>query len=151
MVYFTNTSSLGANSWDFGDGSTSSSSNPWHTYSANGTYNACLNLTTSCGIITYCEDIIVFDSSTIDVLEIMNDLIKVYPNPSNGIFNVNLISKSDISLNIFDLSGRLVSSNKLKNIKNIEVDISDKLSGTYILKLIINDVHFQNRIILSSE
>ena len=81
MVYFNNTSSLGANSWDFGDGSTSSSSNPWHTYSTNGIYNACLNLTTSCGVLTYCEDITVFDSSSIDVLEISNDLIKVYPNP----------------------------------------------------------------------
>ena len=94
MVYFTNTSSLGANSWDFGDGSTSSSSNPWHTYSTNGIYNACLNLTTSCGVLTYCEDITVFDSSSIDVLEISNDLIKVYPNPSKGIYNINLISKS---------------------------------------------------------
>ena len=110
MVYFNNTSSLGANSWDFGDGSTSSSSNPWHTYSTNGIYNACLNLTTSCGVLTYCEDITVFDSSSIDVLEISNDLIKVYPNPSKGIYNINLISKSDISLNVFDLSGRLVLS-----------------------------------------
>ena len=151
MVYFTNTSSLGANSWDFGDGSTSSSSNPWHTYSTNGIYNACLNLTTSCGVLTYCEDITVFDSSSIDVLEISNDLIKVYPNPSKGIYNINLISKSDISLNIFDLSGRLVLSEKLKNTNNIELDISDKLSGTYILKMVIDDLQYQKRIILTRE
>ena len=151
MVYFNNTSSLGANSWDFGDGSTSSSSNPWHTYSTNGIYNACLNLTTSCGVLTYCEDITVFDSSSIDVLEISNDLIKVYPNPSKGIYNINLIFKSDISLNIFDLSGRLVLSYKLKNTNNIEVDISDKLSGTYILKMVIDDLHYQKRIILTRE
>ena len=151
MVYFTNTSSLGANSWDFGDGSTSSSSNPWHTYSTNGIYNACLNLTTSCGVLTYCEDITVFDSSSIDVLEISNDLIKVYPNPSKGIYNINLISKSDISLNVFDLSGRLVLSDKLKNTNNIELDISDKLSGTYILKMVIDDLHYQKRIILARE
>ena len=48
-VYFTNTSTVGANSWDFGDGSTSSSNSPWHTFSSSGTYNVCLTLNTSCG------------------------------------------------------------------------------------------------------
>ena len=151
MVYFTNTSSLGANSWDFGDGSTSSSSNPWHTYSTNGIYTACLNLTTTCGVLSYCEDITVFDSSSIDILEISNNLLKVYPNPSNGIYNINLVSKSDISLYVFDLSGRLVQSDNLKNTNNIELNISNKVSGTYILKIIIDDLHFQKRIILSRE
>ena len=51
--------------------------------------------------------------------------------------------------NVFDLSGRLVLSKKLKNTNNIEVDISDKLSGTYILKLIIDNLQYQKRIILS--
>ena len=84
-------------------------------------------------------------------LEISNDLIKVYPNPSKGIYNINLISKSDISLNVFDLSGRLVFSNKLKNTNTIELDISDKLSGTYILKMVTDDLHYQKRIILTRE
>jgi myo-inositol-hexaphosphate 3-phosphohydrolase len=110
-----------------------------------------LNLTTSCGVLTYCEDITVFDSSSIDILERSNNLIKVYPNPSKGIYNINLISKSDISLNVFDLSGRLVLSDKLKNTNNIELDISDKLSGTYILKMVIDDLHYQKRIILTRE
>ena len=135
----------------FGDGSTSSSSNPWYTYSSNGTYTACLNLTTTCGVLSYCEDITVFDSSSIDILEISNDFFKVYPNPSNGIYNINLVSKSDISLNVFDLSGRLVQSDNLKNTNNIELNISNKLSGTYILKIIIDDLHHQKRIILSRE
>jgi len=147
MVYFTNTSSVGANSWDFGDGSTSSSSNPFHNYPSNGTYNACLNLTTSCGVIAYCEDIIVFDSSTIDIKEITSDMLKVYPNPSKGVFNINFKSEKDISINVFDISGRQVFFKEFINSKELMVNISDKLPGTYILKILIDEVQYQKRII----
>ena len=147
MVYFTNTSSVGANSWDFGDGSTSSSSNPFHTYASNGTYNTCLNLTTSCGVITYCEDITVFDSSTIDIKEITSDVIKVYPNPSKGIFNINFSSEKDISINVFDITGRRVFFKEFINTKELMVNISDKLPGTYILQILIDEVQYQKRII----
>ncbi|CAI8162314.1 MAG: Protease 1 [Crocinitomicaceae bacterium] len=147
MVYFTNTSSVGANSWDFGDGTTSSSSNPFHSYSTNGTYNACLSLTTSCGVVTYCEDITVFDSSTIDIKEITSDMIKVFPNPSKGIFNINLRTEKDISINVFDITGRLVYFKDFINSKELMVNISDKLPGTYILKILIDEVQYQKRII----
>ena len=146
-VYFTNTSSVGANSWDFGDGSTSSSSNPFHTYPSNGTYNACLNLTSSCGVITYCEDITVFDSSTIDIKEITSDMIKVYPNPSKGIFNINFSSEKDISINVFEITGRQVFFKEFFNSKELMVNLSDKLPGTYILKILIDEVQYQKRII----
>ena len=147
MVYFTNTSSVGANSWDFGDGSTSSSSNPFHTYASNGTYNTCLNLTTSCGVITYCEDITVFDSSTIDIKEITSDMIKVYPNPSKGIFNINFSYEKDISINVFDITGRRVFFKEFINTKELMVNISDKLPGTYILQILFDEVQYQKRII----
>ena len=147
MVYFTNTSSVGANSWDFGDGSTSSSSNPFHTYASNGTYNTCLNLTTSCGVITYCEDITVFDSSTIDIKEITSDVIKVYPNPSKGIFNINFSSEKDISINVFDITGRRVFFKEFINTKELMVNISDKLPGTYMLQILFDEVQYQKRII----
>ena len=66
-AYFTNTSTLGAYSWDFGNGFTSSSNSPWHTYTNNGTYTVCLDLITTCGTTTFCNDITVFDSSSIDI------------------------------------------------------------------------------------
>ena len=46
-------------SWDFGDGSTTSSlQNPSHTYSANGTYVVCLSITTTDNCTsTYCDTV----------------------------------------------------------------------------------------------
>jgi PKD repeat protein len=57
-VYFMNLSSA-VNSytsyWSFGDGTTSSSANPFHTYANNGTYNVCLYIKDS---ISNCKDTI---------------------------------------------------------------------------------------------
>lgn len=57
---FTNSSS-GANSytWDFGDGNTSSQTNPAHTYANPGTYTVCLISSNSCGSDTLCQPLTV--------------------------------------------------------------------------------------------
>jgi hypothetical protein len=149
LVYFTNTSSVGANSWDFGDGTTSSSNSPFHYYNSNGTFNACLNLTTSCGTISYCSDIVVFDSSSIDILEISNELLEIYPNPSSGIFNISLKSNMNkkFRVSIFDLTGRLVFENEVNNKIKIEVDLNNKSNGIYLVKVLVGKTQYQNRII----
>ena len=149
LVYFTNTSSVGANSWDFGDGTTSSSNSPFHYYNSNGTFNACLNLTTSCGTISYCSDIVVFDSSSIDILEISNELLEIYPNPSSGIFNISLKSNMNkkFRVSIFDLTGRLVFENEVNNKTKIEVDLNNKSNGIYLVKVLVGETQYQNRII----
>jgi PKD repeat protein len=46
--------------WNFGDGGTSTTANPTHTYSVAGTYVVCLSVTTAAGCTEqYCENIIV--------------------------------------------------------------------------------------------
>ncbi len=49
-VTFTNTTTSGSTySWDFGDGNTSTQTNPSHTYSTAGTYTVVLTATNACG------------------------------------------------------------------------------------------------------
>jgi PKD repeat protein len=46
--------------WNFGDGGTSTTANPTHTYSVAGTYVVCLSVTTAAGCTEqYCENIII--------------------------------------------------------------------------------------------
>lgn len=53
--------------WDFGDGATSTSQNPSHTYGANGTFNVCLIATNLCGHAdTLCQNITVCSALNID-------------------------------------------------------------------------------------
>lgn len=64
-VNFTNTS-LNATSylWDFGDGNTSTQTNPSHTYATDGFYDVTLSATSSCGTETYMTNIPVFVAPT---------------------------------------------------------------------------------------
>jgi PKD repeat protein len=45
--------------WNFDDGAFSSEENPVHSYTANGTYNVCLEATGPGGTDVYCEDVVV--------------------------------------------------------------------------------------------
>ena len=46
-------------SWNFGDGTTSTTQNPSHTYAANGTYSVCLISHNACGADTICQNIVI--------------------------------------------------------------------------------------------
>jgi PKD repeat protein len=61
FVQFTNTSTGNPTTyaWTFGDGGTSTGTNPSHTYAANGTYNVCLIASNTSGIDTFCTNVTV--------------------------------------------------------------------------------------------
>lgn len=64
----------------------------------------------------------------------------IYPNPSQGIFNISLQSQNGEKANIqlFDMSGRLISQKQLENSDsqiNTSVDFTGVSEGIYILKI----------------
>lgn len=57
-AYFTNTStgnSISASNWDFGDGNSSTVTNPTHNYTTGGNYTVCLIVTDTCDSDTSCS------------------------------------------------------------------------------------------------
>ena len=71
-----------------------------------------------------------------------SDGIKLYPNPTTGIFSIGFgnidLKKSQIQ--IFDLTGKAISSkNTQKNNNALTVDISNVPKGNYILKIKTSD------------
>ena len=64
-----------------------------------------------------------------------DNLFSMYPNPSNnGIFKLSISDNERVSLQIFDLSGRLVTKkNDLRN--NDEIDVSHYHKGIYVAKI----------------
>ena len=143
-VDFTNISTPGSYSWDFGDGSTSSSNNPWHTYPSPGNYTACLNLITTCSDINYCNNITIGDSGSVGINTLNNESVKVYPNPSEGVFVMDVFEKlnfdNKITIQVLDLAGRVVFKNETTQMKSI-IDLSKKSNGVYFLK--VNTQHKQ--------
>ena len=64
----------------------------------------------------------------------------VFPNPSNGLVNVSLLSNSieDVMVNLYDFTGRLISKRTFKNYSsqfNEEIDFGNLASGIYLLKV----------------
>ena len=126
--------------WNFGDGGTSSLTNPSHTYANGGNYNVCLiatgidSIQQTC-IDTFCYTVIVGASSVNNVGTTLNSL-EVYPNPSHDYIEVKLPSSDNFELKIMDVAGKIISTEKIdKNIQKIKLDVSKYANGMYYLQL----------------
>ena len=111
---FTNTSTSAGSgatyAWDFGDGSgTSTDESPSYVYSAAGTYYVTVTVTNACGSDTYGDSVTL---TTVGIEEIAGlGTIAVYPNPSNGIFNldVNFNEAANLNLVVVNMLGKEVA------------------------------------------
>ncbi len=135
VVTFTNTSA-GATTyaWDFGDQTNSSASNPVHAFAGNGTYTVVLTATNG-----NCSDTVhltVTLSVGLEELETIGQTV-LFPNPAQNEVNVGvyLNEATEVSINIYDITGKLVSEgfkgfmNTGENI--VKLNTQDLTSGLY--------------------
>ena len=73
--------------------------------------------------------------------------LKIYPNPTNEIINIDLGRLSDVNYKLYSLEGRLILSNEFKNITKFKIDLSNNESGVYFIKLNINGESVSKKII----
>jgi hypothetical protein len=59
---------------------------------------------------------------------------RIYPNPSAGIFNIEIRSAGNTQLTVFDLSGKAIRSEQFADSVH-RIDLSELVSGIYLLKL----------------
>lgn len=134
---FTNTSTINngtisSSFWDFGDGSTSSSTNITHTYTSLGSYVVSLEVVSNLG----CASTSSVQISNVNQLE-ENSLadISLYPNPSDNILHIPL-NKADI-IYVYDCFGRLIFSKELnKSCEQLELITRDFEAGKYFVEVL---------------
>jgi PKD repeat protein len=158
-VDFTNLSLNGDEfNWDFGDGTDSDEVNPSHTFVGEGIYPVQMVVcNTVCNPLicdTFNISVIVRDTSTTSLYNLsefeLNDLIKVFPNPTSDYLNIQIDPSLDANIlhyQIFNLNGQAIKAEKLMDLK-LEVD--DLSAGMYILRLTDLDggcMHFKFRIL----
>ncbi len=137
LFSFTNTTTVGnvdSVFWEFGDGNSSAFANPSYTYNAAGTYEVCLTTFDGdnvCGIS--CQDIDVFP---LGLDEVKNTFFSVYPNPTDGRLELrNSSAFSNLEIRLYDISGRLISSQSISNAApSIHLNY-DLPSGIYMLDI----------------
>ncbi len=81
-------------------------------------------------------------------------LVDIYPNPTSGVFDINIngAENNDILINIYQIDGKLIFSEKhsdIKNIFNSKINISEQLNGVYLLEIVTANQVFNKNIIIN--
>lgn len=133
MIAFTSTSTdASAYSWNFGDGSpVDNSANPTHTYTSVGTYTVTLTATNSCNSDTSAQIITIV---SIGINNNVLNTLSVYPNPSNGVFTLDLGITTEAIIEVYNVIGAKVFGKEI-NAQISSVDLSGFDAGVYVLKV----------------
>jgi hypothetical protein len=148
--YVYNGSSLGnqySYLWNFGDGTTSTSAFPSHTYPGMGPYQLCLTVSDNSGCSsTTCDSLNAGRSSGVLTINVVpatsienNTLLNtatfnLFPNPSSNSITIATENfENNFTIHIYDITGRLIKSEKENAGKETLIDISSIENGIYFL------------------
>ena len=91
------------------------------------------------------------DCITISNLSVKNNNLNsfsIFPNPSNGIFNISLENTMENSkISVYDLNGRNVYKSKTLDTNKKELDLNHLQSGIYILNISIGKSSYSQKIV----
>ena len=82
------------------------------------------------------NNFVIIDRLTIGVNELTSRSVNIYPNPSNGMVQLDSKNLSDFnSLEVMNMSGQILKSNQINAQQLLRLDLSDLAAGTYFLVL----------------
>ncbi len=125
--------------WDFGDGNTSTSSSPSHTYATNGSYPVSLTVTDSCGNDTTITNNVTISTIGLASLFKANSTVSIYPNPTSGLVNIDFAINDvqEISVVISDITGREITTlfHGETASEQLSFDTNNLNSGSYYIQI----------------
>lgn len=77
----------------------------------------------------------------------LNNEIKIYPNPSKDIFNIQIDNTNKVLIEVFNTLGMKIYDYKLIDANQTEINLSGKAAGTYIVKITTDKETVFNKII----
>ena len=132
--------------WLTGDGNSfeSNSNGISYTYAQNTKY--CVSMTARNEAGCECNKVKCITLTT-DLEDLESMAVKIYPNPSNGIFNLEYGNDSKLNqVNVYDGFGKMILSFNEEDLKTI--DLSSYNSGVYFLEIITEQETISKKITL---
>lgn len=100
------------------------------------------------------EDVVIQEGSTrieqteSEALAPVNNSFSLYPNPSEGLFHLEVPELGSWEITVYDLQGREVLHQQFQGKQSFEIDLSDQASGIYNLSITGEKDVWQKRIIV---
>lgn len=148
VQFLNNSTNATSYTWNFGDGNTSTSANPSHTYATGGDFTVVLTATNGS-----CSNTFNINLTSVAVSEnVAFEDLMVFPNPTENVLNIQFSSFDSGMMNatIFNLAGQVVSAEAFAvNAGNMfhTIDTSNLESGVYFVNLSNNTSNITIRVI----
>lgn len=137
-VTFNSIDNLDSYSWDFGDGNTSTDSNPTHTYLANGDYMVSLTVTKCGETNTQTQSVLIDNLSTPEFNMVQS--ISLSPNPVKNELNISFnVLTEGMTISLYDITGKQVLKKDVVIKENTVINMSALSSGLYLLSISLKD------------
>jgi PKD repeat protein len=137
--------------WNFGDGTTSAETNPTHIYSSDDTYAVTLTAYGECDTVVTNITAVTVKGTGMESLN-QGESVSIFPNPSNGIFNLTSVlnQEGNAVISIFDMNGKLIHNENLgkigkQNTRTIQVSVAP---GVYTLRLNTQDRSITRKLVI---
>ncbi len=108
-----------------------------------GTYNMSITDDNNC---TYNYTFNIADCVGIEEMEMA--FLNVYPNPSNGSFTINHDALKNASWSLYDISGKLIHSERIASGSTSTFVNANVPSGVYSLRIIAEDMQLQKSVVV---
>ena len=136
--------------WNFGDGTTSLSANPSHTYAAPGTYHVTLLASNVCYGDTVGMNITIGATGISSLTN--GNVMKLFPTLSEGVYNASILSSVNekVEIRIYTLSGQLLFNKSYNNTvgqNDYTVDLSAYAHGLYSVQILGTKNMFVSKVV----
>lgn len=137
--------------WDFGDGDFSLLTSPTHNYQYDGLYEVNLIASNDCGLKTMTKHLQLTNTSLSNNKSIDN--LKVFPNPTSSILNIEFETNSanKVSIKLYSLLGQTMFNRSIElkfQKQNIQINTNKYTKGVYILSIETEGNIIQRRVII---
>ncbi|MDA9340208.1 T9SS type A sorting domain-containing protein, partial [Polaribacter sp.] len=89
----------------------------------------------------YIDDIVIYNCAqtlSINDLDFLNKNIRVYNNPSSGVFEIKMQNISGFKYDIYDIRGKSIMHKVEIDNNSFDIDLGNYSKGLYFLKLYSN-------------